>query len=436
MQQTKQRIKKRGYKYILVSVFVLLWGILGVYNTSFAFSNITIPPPSLGQTQFSSNIDNFYAGIFYPSELTESVSAINLLLQQNNTLDGRTYYLEIYEDATISPSVSRGDLIATSAGILDSNIGDYQTSPYITTFNFSNDFTFTSGKNYVIFIRFSNATATYNQADNWLTDSISFNYSSLHRFYFDGSNDVYDSDRTVFFSTVEGNFVADDFTITATLPDTTPINSGYDYIGNDFNNIGISLDGTNSLGLYDTFRIKTYKDGILVGTTYEIPINVSCITCNLGSFIMGDLGIDFTQYSEYLFNISMDSILADSIPKEFIISYDLIGNQVIYEDCTTVDLFCYIKNAFRWAFFIPPSTFDKFTGLKDTLSMKAPFGYISAILDELGNINNDTGNEVFVLEEVTPITDNIFSPIRTALMWLLYFTFAFMLFNRFKDIQI
>jgi len=108
---------------------------------------------------------------------------------------------------------------------------------------------------------------------------------------------------------------------------------------------------------------------------------------------------------------------------------------IVYETCDVADLFCYIKNAFKWAFTVPSTTFSKFTELKDSLKNKAPFGYITAIYNLFANLNNTT-TPAFTLQAVTPITSLVFTPIRTALVWLLYLIFAFMLFKRFKDIQI
>lgn len=107
-----------------------------------------------------------------------------------------------------------------------------------------------------------------------------------------------------------------------------------------------------------------------------------------------------------------------------------------YESCGDFDLFCHLRNAFKWAFHVEQSTFDLFSDLKDELSTRAPFGYISGIYNAINGITNDTENRVFTLESVGKINDLIFIPFRTALSWLLYFAFAFALFHRFKDINI
>jgi hypothetical protein len=89
----------------------------------------------------------------------------------------------------------------------------------------------------------------------------------------------------------------------------------------------------------------------------------------------------------------------------------------------------------NWAFVPPESTFSQFSGLKDDLSQKPPFGYISGIYSAVNTLD-DNATPAFTLQSVGPINTLIFDPIRTGLAWLLYFVFAFMLFKRFRDIQI
>lgn len=111
-----------------------------------------------------------------------------------------------------------------------------------------------------------------------------------------------------------------------------------------------------------------------------------------------------------------------------------VGNPIIV--CDTLDLFCYIKQGLTWAFVPDFESFNQFTQLKDDLSKKPPFGYITGIYTAMADVTNTTGDNSFTLESTTPIMDLIFTPIRSALSWILYFAFAFMLFLRFRDIQI
>jgi len=104
--------------------------------------------------------------------------------------------------------------------------------------------------------------------------------------------------------------------------------------------------------------------------------------------------------------------------------------------CPVGDIPCYIRTAIQWAFIPDAETLTQFSDFKGLLESKAPFGYVKQIYDALTTITYDAESDVVVLEQVSPINDLIFTPIRTALVWLLYFVFMFMLFKRFRDIQI
>jgi hypothetical protein len=106
------------------------------------------------------------------------------------------------------------------------------------------------------------------------------------------------------------------------------------------------------------------------------------------------------------------------------------------ETCSGTDFGCYLRNAFHWAFDINTNDFLKFSLLKDELSHKPPFGYVTEIYSSLGLITSDTEHPAFELEQVTPITTTIFTPIRSALVWVFVFFFAFALYKQFKSIQI
>jgi len=104
--------------------------------------------------------------------------------------------------------------------------------------------------------------------------------------------------------------------------------------------------------------------------------------------------------------------------------------------CAWNDFGC-IGTAVLKAVFVPKQTsFLQFQDFKNLLTQKAPFGYAVQIYDDLTTIHYDASDPVIVMEQVTPITNLIFTPMRTGLAWVLWFAFAFLLFKRFKDIQI
>ena len=225
-----------------------------------------------------------------------------------------------------------------------------------------------------------------------------------------------------------------DFNAIITLPDTTVITSGYDYNGGNFGDINMQVLGDNQYGYYDTINVSVLKDDISYLTGFSSGFNVSCVGCEIANFNLSELGT-FTQYHNYTFNISMTSPLTDTITKSYILGYSYTENLIDYDTCTTGDLFCYLKNAFKWAFTVPPSTFEKFTELKIQLQTKAPFGYATSAYNVINGINT-TGTGTFELEQVTPITNTIFTPIRNGLTWFLYFLFIFAIIKRFKTVEL
>jgi len=227
----------------------------------------------------------------------------------------------------------------------------------------------------------------------------------------------------------------DGFIITVTNPNDVVVGSEYDYQGENFDDFLFELNGVNNLGLYDNFYIDVYQDGASLVDNYEVPITISCSGCLLGDFYLSDLGVSFSRYHKYYFNITMGSIIAEPIVKDFILFYDIASEIINYDDCSTGDFFCYIKNGFKWAFTIPPSTWQKFIDLKNIIETKPPFGYGTQAYNALLGIDG-TAEANFEIQQSEPINDLIFTPIRTAMSWFLYFIFLVALVKRFMHIQI
>jgi len=226
---------------------------------------------------------------------------------------------------------------------------------------------------------------------------------------------------------------SDGFNTTITLPNSTLVSSGYNYVGDNFGDINIKMTGANSSGLFNQFLIDVWKDGEKINANYSIPISLSCSNCDLANFNISDTRAILYRYHQYKFTIKMSSTITDSIIKEINIDWDYTA--IIYEECATTDIACYIRNGLKWAFFVPAGSFDDFLILKSTIENKPPFGYLTSAINSLLGLNNTTTG-AFTLQQVTPITDTIFTPIKNGLSWFFYFLFIFALIKRFKDIQI
>lgn len=115
---------------------------------------------------------------------------------------------------------------------------------------------------------------------------------------------------------------------------------------------------------------------------------------------------------------------------------DLTTENQIYFTCSGVtDISCYLKNALIWSITPSENTLTRFTSISDILKMKAPFGYAFKVYESLSGINT-SGTPAYTLQQVTPITVTIFTPLKTGITWFLYIGFIFALFIRFKNIII
>lgn len=259
-------------------------------------------------------------------------------------------------------------------------------------------------------------STNYNQQSNILAD---------HTLSVPVNGNLYDSDNTTILIDQYYSFGVN------VSPNPYPINFETPITGS-VNNPDVIFSGTyESATGYNKILLYIINADTQVGVgTYLIPITgdsgtfTSTITLAQGSYL----------YAFRYFN-SSGYTFGPWYPSETTTLYFSVGDWIIATDCTSLDLGCYVRSALAWAFIPPANTFDNFIDLKETLSAKPPFGYISGVYSVLGDFN-DSETPAFTLESVGPINDLIFSPIRTALVWLLYFVFAFMLFKRFRDLQI
>jgi hypothetical protein len=77
--------------------------------------------------------------------------------------------------------------------------------------------------------------------------------------------------------------------------------------------------------------------------------------------------------------------------------------------------------------------FSNFTDLFDKVRSKPPIGYLTAISAALGGLG--TSSVPYSLGDVSAFS-GIFSPIRTALAWVLWFVFAFWVVHRLRNLAL
>jgi hypothetical protein len=94
-----------------------------------------------------------------------------------------------------------------------------------------------------------------------------------------------------------------------------------------------------------------------------------------------------------------------------------------------------IDNIFRALFYPSSASLTNFNNLYNMFINKPPFGYINAIINSLKGLN-DTGTSVFSLQSLPILNTYIFTPIRTALAWILWVGFAFLLIKLLPSLQL
>ena len=95
----------------------------------------------------------------------------------------------------------------------------------------------------------------------------------------------------------------------------------------------------------------------------------------------------------------------------------------------------YICDALQYLFIPSTDSFKQFTKIQSRVINKPPFGYVSEINTDLQGVN-DTASSTITLESLPILNTYIFDPIRSGLIWVFWFGFAFILFHRLKNIDI
>jgi len=95
----------------------------------------------------------------------------------------------------------------------------------------------------------------------------------------------------------------------------------------------------------------------------------------------------------------------------------------------------YICAALQFLFIPSNASLQQFGNIKTKIENKPPFGYISLINSDLQGVN-DTASSTITLESLPILNTYIFDPIRTGLIWVFWFGFAFILFHRLKNIDL
>jgi hypothetical protein len=150
-------------------------------------------------------------------------------------------------------------------------------------------------------------------------------------------------------------------------------------------------------------------------------------------------GLDGGCYSP-LFSTSTSFVLGYSAIRT--INQDYLNATTTEKDCSQFTsatdpnyYICPLVTSFlagmRWLFIPDTASIQSVFGLFDILKAKAPLGYFFILKDSIGGLATST--PVITYTSPTEIKNAIFTPIRTALTWLLWLFFAF---NFYKILKI
>lgn len=103
--------------------------------------------------------------------------------------------------------------------------------------------------------------------------------------------------------------------------------------------------------------------------------------------------------------------------------------------CDSLDIECHFKNVFIFYFVPSQDSIDYLVSVKDTIFNKPPFGYFTLMQEDLQGINSTTTG-AFAIVIPAYLQDTVFTPLKTGLSVVIYFSIVVFLFIRFKNIII
>jgi len=175
-------------------------------------------------------------------------------------------------------------------------------------------------------------------------------------------------------------------------------------------------NGTSSKVLTSTYN---HSDG-----DYIAYVNFFNLTSN---------NLTFTQ-TGIIANYSIVGGVVDSFSIDTVSDGLNITSQTQYQECSISNIYGCFVNALIFTFVPESNTFDRFVGLYETIENKPPFGYVTAIIDDLSGITSST-TPAFDLSNI-PFIAAIFDPLKALLAIGLWVIYAFFFMGRLSKIDI
>ncbi len=227
---------------------------------------------------------------------------------------------------------------------------------------------------------------------------------------------------------------------------TTPIASST--IGYDLNFTGTY----NNALTYDhiVLDVNNLTDSSETGSIFSIPaISGSALPYNFTFTLQANRSFNYrlrlwdSVNNTYTAWTSLTAFSTTGVPTASIIDSTYITDNncnitgINVDVGFTLDLSPLVNGACKvMVFLIYPSqdSLSSFSSLQGMVINKPPFAYFVQIKNAL--VFDPSHSDTFTLETVSPLTTNIFDPLRTGITWVLWVGFAFAIYKRSKHIEL
>jgi len=165
----------------------------------------------------------------------------------------------------------------------------------------------------------------------------------------------------------------------------------------------------------------TYSETLPANTLENLfindTLNLSAGSKTIRAYYKTTTNVPYSEIVESFFNVATNTyLMATGIDNPQSNPDDL--TQI---DCQIFDVGCQFQKALVFLFVPSQNVLDRFSNLWQSIRTKAPFGYVSAVLDQLTELDN-SGTAAFDLGEL-PFMNTLFTPFKDAfavIMWGIY----------------
>jgi len=192
--------------------------------------------------------------------------------------------------------------------------------------------------------------------------------------------------------------------------------AGFDYSVLPATKVGFDIFDavTNEL----QFSYNTYfEENTAVAFTYSTTTVLEEGSKIMKSYIRDLNGVDLALPKDTFFNVITNTYASSTgltTPRDNPASLTQIN-------CSTFDIGCQFQKALTFLFVPSDSVLDRYSGLWQQIRTKVPFGYVSAVIDQLQGLDDDA-TPAFDLGTL-PFMNTLFTPLRDAfgvMLWGIY----------------